>query len=78
MKCDKAVIRREHYVMEEQQRQKIYQYSDEGRVISEVNLVKAFLNNIRWEKQQRGSHTQSHGAVKEIYIIWHKESLVQW
>lgn len=47
VKCDKAVIRREHYVMEEQQRQKIYQYSDEGRVISEVNFVKALLNNIR-------------------------------
>ena len=46
VQCDKAVIKPEHYVMEKQEK-RIYQYHDERRVISKVNVVKEFLNNIK-------------------------------
>ena len=45
LQCDKAVIKPEHDVMDE--KENIYQYNDERRVISEANLVKGFLNNIK-------------------------------
>ena len=68
LQCDKAVIKPEHDVMDE--KEKIYQYNDERRVISEANLVKGFLNNIKWDKQQR-PYAQIHETLKEIYIILH-------